>query len=90
MEIDSRPSDALALAVRVHVPIFVDESVMEMAAAEPEQSVEGGDMPEEEMDEGRLEVFKDFVDSLDLGAMDEDEEEEEEEEEDADEDQAEE
>jgi hypothetical protein len=90
MEIDSRPSDALALAVRVHVPIFVDESVMEMAAAEPEQSVEGGDMPEEKMDEGRLEVFKDFVDSLDLGAMDEDEEEEEEEEEDADEDQAEE
>jgi len=73
MEIDSRPSDALALAVRVHVPIFVDESVMEMAAAEPEESVEGGDVPDEEMDEGRLEVFKDFVDSLDLSQMDEEE-----------------
>src|SRR3972149_477151 len=28
MEIDSRPSDALALAVRAKVPIFIDESVM--------------------------------------------------------------
>jgi uncharacterized protein len=69
VEIDSRPSDALALAVRAHVPIFVDESVMEEAAAEPEASVEG-EAPEEEMDEGRLEVFKDFVESLDLDDID--------------------
>jgi bifunctional DNase/RNase len=69
MEIDSRPSDALALAVRVHVPIYVDESVMEEAAAEPEAPVEGEEQVEE-MDEGRLEVFKDFVDSLDLDDMD--------------------
>src|SRR4030065_222187 len=32
LEIDSRPSDALALAVRVHVPIFIDETVMTTAA----------------------------------------------------------
>ncbi len=31
MEIDSRPSDAIALAVRVQVPIFADESVLEKA-----------------------------------------------------------
>ncbi|HEX5165352.1 MAG TPA: bifunctional nuclease family protein, partial [Thermomicrobiales bacterium] len=31
VEIDSRPSDAIALAVRVKVPIFVDDSVMERA-----------------------------------------------------------
>ncbi len=65
MEIDSRPSDALALAVRVHVPIFVEDSVMEEAAAEPEASVEE-DEPPTEPDDERLEVFKDFVDSLDI------------------------
>jgi len=31
MEIDSRPSDAIALAVRVQVPIYADESVLEKA-----------------------------------------------------------
>jgi bifunctional DNase/RNase len=35
-EIDSRPSDAIALAVRVGVPIFVAEKVMEDAAFLPE------------------------------------------------------
>ena len=74
LEIDSRPSDALALAVRVHVPVFVDESVMQEAAAEPEESVEEGEVPVEEMDEERLEVFKDFVDQLDMDEMDDDEE----------------
>lgn len=69
VEIDSRPSDALALAVRAHVPIYVEESVMEEASAEPEATVEG-DGPEAEMDEGRLEVFKDFVESLDLDDID--------------------
>jgi uncharacterized protein len=67
LEIDSRPSDALALAVRVHVPVYVAESVMHEAGTEPEQelraedaeaAVEGGD--------DRLEVFKDFVEKLDL------------------------
>lgn len=31
-EIDSRPSDAIALALRMHAPIFVDERVMKRAA----------------------------------------------------------
>ncbi len=69
MEIDSRPSDALALAVRVHVPIFVAEAVMEEAATTPETSVESEEGGEEAEDE-RLEVFKDFVESLDLDDID--------------------
>jgi bifunctional DNase/RNase len=76
VEIDSRPSDALALAVRVHVPIFVDETVMDEAATEPEMDVE----VEEAADEGteeRLEVFKDFVETLDLEDIDPSEEDEE-------------
>ncbi len=76
MEIDSRPSDALALAVRVHVPVFVDESVMEEAAAEPEESVDEEQVVDEEMDEERLEVFKDFVDTLELDEEDDEDAEE--------------
>mgnify|MGYP001463897396 CR=1 FL=1 len=45
-EIDARPSDAIALAVRYGAPIFVSEKVMEEAAflpenEEPEQGAEG-------------------------------------------------
>jgi hypothetical protein len=68
MEIDSRPSDALALAVRVHVPIYVAPAVMEEAGSYPETEIEGeeaGGEPDE-----RLEVFKDFVDQLDLEDLD--------------------
>lgn len=64
MEIDSRPSDALALAVRVHVPVFVAEDVMDNASSVPEQDIEGAE-DDGEPDE-RLDVFKDFVQSLDL------------------------
>lgn len=67
LEIDSRPSDALALAVRVHVPVFVAESVMLEAGTEPEKELTAGEG--EAVEEGgdeRLEVFKDFVDKLDL------------------------
>jgi bifunctional DNase/RNase len=69
MQIDSRPSDALALAVRVHVPIFVDEAVMEEAATIPESDVEVTEGDDEESQE-RLEVFKDFVETLDLEDID--------------------
>jgi hypothetical protein len=72
LEIDSRPSDAIALAVRVHVPIYVEESVMERAANTPEQEVDGeatgGETPDE-----RLSIFKDFVDTLDMDDLDESE-----------------
>jgi hypothetical protein len=69
VEIDSRPSDALALAVRVHVPIFVDERVMREASTEPEGEVKGDEPAAAEGDK-RLDIFKDFVDSLDMDGMD--------------------
>ena len=72
VEIDSRPSDAIALAVRVHVPIYVDETVMEKAANTPEQEVDGEPSNTETPDE-RLSIFKDFVDTLDLDDLDENE-----------------
>ena len=71
LEIDSRTSDALALAVRAGVKIFVDESVMDEAAIKPEKGInlETGDGLDESQVEGgeeNLEAFRDFVDSLDL------------------------
>ncbi|HEY3310377.1 MAG TPA: bifunctional nuclease family protein [Anaerolineales bacterium] len=39
LNIDSRPSDAIALAVRAHVPILVDPSVMTTASIAPEQDL---------------------------------------------------
>lgn len=40
LEIDSRPSDAIALAVRVKCPIFISEYVMDKSAKRPEEDVE--------------------------------------------------
>ena len=59
LEVDSRPSDAIALAVRLEVPIYVNEEVMDRAAILPERD----DLLESEE---RLSVFQDFVDTLDL------------------------
>ncbi len=76
IEVDSRPSDAVALAVRVKAPIFVADAVMERHSIEPEDDVEGaaGDTPREEVDEDRLSAFKDFVNTLDLDDLDDEEE----------------
>lgn len=62
LEIDSRPSDAMALAVRAGVPIFVEEEVMEKASITPEE-----DQSEDESED--LSAFRDFVDTLDLDDM---------------------
>ena len=66
-EIDCRPSDSIALAVRASVPIFVEEHVMEEAGILPEADLQ------EEVDEGdeSLDAFSDFVDTLDFDDLDE-------------------
>jgi bifunctional DNase/RNase len=75
VEVDSRPSDAIALAVRTRVPILVDESVMERAGVtlgadgegDDDAPGEGPDAPlAEPVDEERLSVFRDFINTLDL------------------------
>src|SRR5260370_40307283 len=65
---DAWPSDAIALAVRVECPIFVAEEVMESAGIIPDGDEEAGekDKAEAPVDEERLAVFRDFVNSLDL------------------------
>ena len=59
LEIDSRPSDSIALAVRAKAPIFVAEVVMERAAIVPDEGISFSD-------DETLSVFRDFVDTLDL------------------------
>jgi bifunctional DNase/RNase len=56
IELDSRPSDALAIAVRLGVPIFVAEEVIEESSIEFEQG--------EEDNEQVVEKFKDFLDDI--------------------------
>ncbi len=70
MEIDCRPSDAIAVAVRSKAPVFVDESVMDEAGILPEPDIE-----EETEGEGseKLDAFKDFVDTLDFDDFEGDE-----------------
>ena len=73
-QIDSRPSDALALAVRARVPIFVAREIMDTAGITPEEDLQKraarkAEKPAEAEGEGgeeRLSVFEDFLDKLDL------------------------
>jgi uncharacterized protein len=77
VEIDSRPSDAIALAVRAQVPIFADESVLEKAGVKLDDegaldAVTGGTQPIEQTGEvsdeelERLTPFRDLIEGLDL------------------------
>ncbi len=74
VEVDSRPSDALALAVRVKSPIYIDEAVMDKAgvlldAQGREQAAQQGATGAggaNKLDDEKLAVFRDFINSLDL------------------------
>ena len=78
-EIDSRPSDAMALAVRAQVPIFAEESVMDKAGIlldketgkpitpEREAAEPTGQVNEEEL--RRMSAFTDFINDLDLEGL---------------------
>ena len=78
IEIDSRPSDALALAVRAKVAIYVDEAVLDKAGILLDEQTgkpvaeEGGgkekQVSEEEM--RKLSAFSEFINTLDLDDFD--------------------
>ncbi len=63
MEVDSRPSDAIAIAVRVNAPIYVAEDVLEEAGVVPEKDL----TPIAGQEKG-LGIFRDFLKSLDADA----------------------
>ncbi len=61
LDLDARPSDAIALAVRLGSPIYVAREVLEKAAV----------LPEGEAEQERLRVFQEMVNSMDLPDLDE-------------------
>lgn len=69
VEIDSRPSDAIALAVRVGLPIMIDNAVMDRAGVnlddEDDDDAESEGEPAAVSEEG-LTAFRDFINTLDL------------------------
>jgi uncharacterized protein len=69
VEVDSRPSDAIALAIRAKVPIFVEESVLDQAGMVFEgeaEEAEGEPSEATELDEEKLSIFKEFIEKLDI------------------------
>ena len=67
LEIDARPSDAIALAVRLKVPIYVAEKVMEAASIVPEEDMDAEGAGSAATDAKLSQSpFKDLIDRLDL------------------------
>lgn len=61
--VSARPSDAVALAVRTEIPVFVDPAVLDSAGVVVPEDEEGEDLPEEES-EDEVERFREFLDSV--------------------------
>jgi uncharacterized protein len=68
IEVDARPSDAIAVAVRVGASIFVAEDILERAGlTEFENGPEHGeDSEDDEPSEERIEQIREWVNTLDL------------------------
>jgi hypothetical protein len=79
--VDCRPSDAISLAIRCHVPIFVDTDVIIAAGIKPEKDIRhfssvseenyhdsGIEDEDEPSIEKNLSVFDDFLRKIDLGS----------------------
>jgi bifunctional DNase/RNase len=78
LDIDSRPSDAIALAVRAHVPILVSRPILDSVGVIPEEDMqetsnEKGQItesPASDVNEENLSVFEDFIENLDIDDKD--------------------
>ena len=81
IELDSRPSDAIAIAIRAHVPIYVSQKVMAEASIIPEEvDVDEGVAEEDEghpeqsnrkpSNKDRLSIFADYLSSKEVDEVD--------------------
>ena len=72
IEVDARPSDAIALAVREQIPIFADETVLTKAGIMLDKETgkpliaDGKKRTVTEEELKSLSAFKDFIDQLDM------------------------
>ena len=81
IHVDTRTSDAFALAVRMHVPILVADEIMETAGIIPERDLQDEEQPEAGIEgsqqgkdsetpiESRLSVFEDYLKNLDIKGL---------------------
>ncbi|MCD6567164.1 MAG: bifunctional nuclease family protein [Dehalococcoidia bacterium] len=72
LDIDARPSDAIALAVRAGVPIYAEEEVLEKAGIVLDEEM-GRPVSESKVDEQELKglsAYQDFVSTLNLDDFD--------------------
>ncbi len=72
LAVDSRPSDAIALAVRARVPVYVADEVMEQAGITPEDDLEGtapGQPENRAAEQTSPEAFREFLEGLDLSGL---------------------
>ncbi len=76
INVDSRPSDALALAVRLHVPILVASEILDSAGIVPEKDIQNetgeqtddsSSIKDDPSSKDRLSIFEDFLDHLEPG-----------------------
>jgi uncharacterized protein len=63
--VDSRPSDAIALAVRSSVPIYVEANVMDKAGIVPSPEIRAAATAKPD----QLDVFREFLEGLDLNDL---------------------
>ena len=81
IEVDSRPSDALALAVRAEAPIYAEEIVLDKAGIlldkesgkpilQEKETGEGRDERVSDEELRRMSAFTDFINTLDLDDLD--------------------
>jgi bifunctional DNase/RNase len=73
LELDSRPSDAMAIAIRADAPIYVEEVVLDRAGilidnetGKPIPQHKGGKREVSEEELKSLSAFRDFIDNLNL------------------------
>src|SRR5207237_9254977 len=64
LDIDARPSDAIAVAVRVGARIFVADDVLERAGVLPEADKEGGEAEKPAEDDEKLTVSREMINSM--------------------------
>jgi bifunctional DNase/RNase len=80
-QVDCRPSDALALAARTKVPIYVAESVMHQAGISPEDDIAEGEGQDDNISfnttDENLDVFENFLQNIPFNEADEEADEDE-------------
>ncbi len=85
-DVDARPSDSIALAVRAHVPILVNVEILRDASIRPETDIRedllhaagsssqtGETAAGEDESSQRLSLFEDFLEHIDLDDLGKDE-----------------